>query len=163
MGIPSDYRGPLRKIPPAPRVSATEVIEKLCPLFAKQDEVLLAYLFGSYARGEERTSSDVDLAVLLKQKVRGDALLEAYRRLYLAIREALSTERFDLVLLNHASFSLQFAVVSQGKLIYARSEDVLNAFEINVIRKYQDAAYLRRVQNWYFKPGIVRLQNWRKC
>lgn len=156
MGIPSDYRGPSGKILPAPQVSAGEVVEKLRSIFAKGDEVLLSYLFGSYACGEEKTCSDLDLAVLFEQGIGGNALLDAYRGLYLAVREALSTERFDLVVLNDASLSLQFAVVSHGKLIYARSEEVLNAFEANVIRKYQDAAYLREVQNWYLKERVRR-------
>ena len=64
------------------------------------------------------------------------------------------TERFDLVLLNRALLPLRFEIVSQGKLIYARDEETLNGFKIDVIRKYQDTAYLRTVQDQYLKERV---------
>jgi predicted nucleotidyltransferase len=156
MGVASDYRGPSGKILPATGVNAHGIVERLRPVFAGQNEVLLAYLFGSYARGDEGTWSDVDFAVFLRPGLKGDELFEAYRELYLAIRSALSTERFDLLLLNRASLPLKFEVVSRGRLIYARSEEVLNSFEVDVIRRYQDTAYLRKVQTWYFQERVRR-------
>jgi len=154
VGVASDYRGPSGRILPAAIVDADEIVRRLCPVFAGQNKVLLAYLFGSYARGDSGTWSDVDLAVFLRPGIKGDELFEVYRGLYLAIRNALSTERFDLLLLNRASLLLKFEVVSWGRLIYARSEEVLNSFEIDVIRRYQDTACLRKVQNWYFQERI---------
>ncbi|WP_427365271.1 type VII toxin-antitoxin system MntA family adenylyltransferase antitoxin [Candidatus Caldatribacterium saccharofermentans] len=156
MGIASDYRGPSGKILPAAIVNADEIVRRLHPVFAGQNEVLLAYLFGSYARGDNGTWSDVDLAVFLRPGVKGDELFEAYRELYLVIRNALSTERFDLLLLNRASLPLKFEVVSGGRLIYAQNEEVLNSFEIDVIRRYQDTAYLRKVQTRYFQERVRR-------
>lgn len=156
MGVASDYRGPSGKILPSPPLNADEIVKKLHPVFVKQNTVLLAYLFGSYARGDEGVYSDVDVAVFLREGVKGDALFEAYRELYLVIRETLSTERLDLVLLNGAPLSLKFTVVSQGKLIYAQNEEVLSAFEVDVTRKYQDTAYLRETQNRYFQERIRR-------
>ena len=40
-------------------------IDTLVAYLAAQPDVLAAYLFGSYARGDARPDSDVDLAVLL--------------------------------------------------------------------------------------------------
>ena len=156
MGVAWDYRGPSGKILPSPSLSADEIVKKLQTVFAKQNAVLLAYLFGSYARGDEGIYSDVDVAVFLREDVRGDALFEAYRELYLAICETLSTERLDLVLLNRASLSLRFTVVSQGKLIYAQNEEVLSTFEVDITRKYQDTAYLRETQKRYFQERMRR-------
>jgi len=157
VGIASDYRGPSGKILPATRVNADEIVERLHPVFAGQNEVLLAYLFGSYAQGGNGTWSDVDLAVFLRPGLKGDELFEAYRELYLAIRNALSAERFDLLLLNRASLPLKFDVVSGGRLIYAQNEEVLNSFEIDVIRRYQDTAYLCKVQTRYFQERVRRV------
>lgn len=72
----------------------------------------------------------------------------------LGIREALGTERFDLVLLDRAPLSLQFEIVSQGRLIYSQSDELLNAFEMSVIRRFQDTAYLRAVQNEYLRERV---------
>jgi len=52
---------------------------------------------------------------------------------------------------------MQFEVIRTGELLYARTEQVQYAFEMNVIRKYQDTAYLRAVQNEYLKK---RVQQW---
>jgi len=157
MGIAADYRGPSGKILPGAKMSAAEIIEKLRPLFAQQKEVVLAYLFGSYACSKVRETSDIDVAVLLESDVKGEKLCDAYRDIFLLICEALDTERFDLVLLNRAPLSLRFEIVSRGKLIYARDEEMLNGFEIDVIRKYQDTAHLRRVQDQYLKE---RAREW---
>jgi len=121
----------------------------------QRKEAVLAYLFGSYAHGKARETSDIDVAVLLGPDVKGEKLYDVYRDLFLSICEALGTERFDLVLLNRAPLSLRFEIVSQGKLIYARDEETLNGFKIDVIRKYQDTAYLRTVQ--VFKAAIISL------
>ena len=108
MGIAADYRGPSRKTLPGIRINATEITEKLRPLFVQRKEAVLAYLFGSYARGKARETSDIDVAVLLEPDVKGEKLYDVYRDLFLSICEALGTERFDLVLLNRAPLSLRF-------------------------------------------------------
>jgi len=62
-----------------------------------------------------------------------------------------------LLLLNNAPPALQFEVVSQGQLIYARDDEALNTFEMAVIRRFQDTAYLRAIQNEYLKE---RARQW---
>lgn len=148
MGTLEFYRGPAGGSLPGLRMDLEEALAKLKGLF-RQKETALAYLFGSYAQAESRAASDIDLAVLLDH--RGAELYAAYRELLLGVREALGTERFDLLLLNGASPSLQFEVVSRGRLIHAVDEQVLNTFEMDVIRRFQDTAYLRAVQNDYLK------------
>jgi hypothetical protein len=154
VGIAADYRGPSGKILPGVKANAVEIIKRLRPLFAQRKEVLLAYLFGSHAHGEARESSDVDVAVLLEPDIIGKELHGVYRDLLLDIRETLGTERFYLILLNRAPLSLKFEIVSHGKLIYAQDEDVLNNFELEVTRKYQDTAYLRGVQDYYRRERV---------
>lgn len=154
MGIAEAYRGPSGKLLPGPKGSVDEIVEKLRAFFAEEQPVVLAYLFGSYARGEMNESSDLDLAVLLEPGMVGEELHETYRKLFLGVRGTLGTERFDLVLLNRAPLPLKFEVVSKGRLIYARDEEALIRFEMDVIRKYQDAAYLRKVQNEYLRERV---------
>jgi len=47
-----------------------EIIEKLLPIF-KESPVERAVLFGSYAKGTQRKSSDVDIVIDSKGKIRG--------------------------------------------------------------------------------------------
>lgn len=157
MGIGEAYCGPSGKLLPNPMRSVDEIVEKLRAFFAEEQPVVLAYLFGSYARGEMNEFSDLDLAVFLEQGMVGEELYETYRKLFLGVRKILGTERFDLVLLNRAPLPLKFEVVSKGRLVYARDEEAVNCFEIDVIRKYQDTAYLRKVQNEYLRE---RARQW---
>lgn len=39
------------------------------PIFPNQTQVEFSYLFGSYGLGREKTTSDVDIAVLLNERV----------------------------------------------------------------------------------------------
>jgi len=148
MGTRESYRGPSGKTLPPTALSPKDALAKLRVSF-QRSEAVLAYLFGSYAQGEAGRSSDVDIAVLLG----GDAkkLYELYQKVGLGVRDALGTERFDLLLLNDAPPALKFEVISTGRLLYTQSDQDLNAFEANVVRAYLDTAHLRAVQNEYLR------------
>ena len=154
MGTTETYQGPSGKPLPGLKMGLKEAMERLKVLFQRKG-VVLAYLFGSYARGEVRATSDIDIAVLLDRNKK--ELYPSYLELMLGIYETLGTERVDLLLLNGAPLTLQFEIISQGQLIYFRNDQELNTFEINVIRRFQDTAYLRMVQNDYLKR---RAEEW---
>ncbi len=148
MGIEEARRGPTGKPLPSLKLDPGEVEKRLRAFFPATPAVL-AYLFGSFAQQTAGPGSDLDIAVLLE----GDSeeLYSAYRRLLLGLRDALRTERFDLLLLNAAPPTLRFEVVTTGRVLYARSDQELNEFEEDSIRKYQDTAYLRAVQEEYLR------------
>lgn len=55
--------------------------ENLEALFLKEKEVLVAYLFGSYAEVNQTAESDVDVAVLMSeipQKIAAPSPIEVY-------------------------------------------------------------------------------------
>ena len=157
MSIPEDYKGPSGKILPGTGLSNEEIFAKLGDLMAQQN-IPLAYLFGSYALEEEKNSSDIDIAILLECSEK--ELYSRFREIMLSISEILNSERFDLVLLDYISPVLKFKIISEGKVIYAKNEMFLNNYEMNVIREYQDTEYLRNVQNNYLegrvKNGLLR-------
>lgn len=153
MGIAESYRGPRGKPLAPPRIDLEEALEMLRSLFSRTG-VALAYLFGSHAREEARAASNIDMAVLLDCDRK--ELYASYRELMLGVRGVLGSERFDLLLLNNAPPTLKFEIVSQGRLIYSRDERALNEFEMDTIRRFQDTAYLRRVQNNYLRERARR-------
>ncbi len=55
-------------------VSSATLIKVLKDFFRKDGRVLRAWLFGSYARGDERKGSDVDLMVTYSEKATGTLL-----------------------------------------------------------------------------------------
>lgn len=154
MGIAKSYRGPRGEILPGPQKEYNEILEGLKGLF-QQGGISVAYLFGSYARNEAKTTSDIDIAILLERV--GKELYSSYQKLMLGVREVLRSERFDLLLLNDAPPTLKFTIITQGYPIYFRDEEALNKFEMDTIRRFQDTAYLRVVQNSYLRE---RAREW---
>ncbi len=148
MGIAESHRGPSGKQLPGFTMGVDEAVARLRALLP-YTQTIVAYLFGSYAKGESTPSSDLDIAVLVEGQ--REALYQSFRSVMLAIRDTLGTERFDLLLLNDAPPTLKFEVITTGRLVYARSDHELNAFEEQVIRTYQDTAYLRAVQDDYLR------------
>jgi hypothetical protein len=160
MGVNELYRGPSGRLLPGVRVGLEEAVGRLKSVFERR-QVVLGYLFGSYARGQAKDGSDVDIAILLEQE--GEELYRNYREVLLGVREALESERFDLMLLNDAPPTLRFRVVSEGRRIYARDENLLNRFEMDAIRTYQDTAYLRAVQDDYLRKRARQWYSARKA
>jgi uncharacterized protein len=132
MGTPDQWY----KFEPLP-ADIGERIWRTLPGFLAQQDVVLAYLFGSLA--QERAANDVDIALLMS-----DAL-PAYP-LRQQIADWLNIERIDVVDLRHASPVLRFEIISSGKLLYASREAMRHQFEMAVLREYKDTAYLRRRQ-----------------
>lgn len=127
---------------------------KLATFLEGQADVVLAYLFGSTAKGAHDELSDVDVAVLLSSTVDAKQALE--RQVSLSQQtEALSPRKVDLVLLNETSPLLAYQVVRYGRVLYARTRQERNAFEVRTRKIYFDVkpklqyhsqALLQRIQ-----------------
>ncbi len=100
-------------------------------LIAHAPGLLCAYLFGSAARGELRTSSDLDVAVL------GTVRLDDETRWQLQERLAANLGRnVDLVDLRSASTVMQMQVVSGGRVILDHDAGARRHFEGLVYAAY---------------------------
>jgi predicted nucleotidyltransferase len=85
---------------------------RLKDILSSHDNVQFAYLFGSYARGDERESSDIDIAVYLENSSL-DNRLEVHHALELALKKDI-----DLVLLNEVkSMPLLESILKEGILL----------------------------------------------
>ncbi|MEM4234743.1 MAG: nucleotidyltransferase domain-containing protein, partial [Candidatus Methanomethylicaceae archaeon] len=49
-------------------LTAEAIKRQLAPYFVRRSEILLAYLFGSAARGRTNKLSDIDIALLVDEK-----------------------------------------------------------------------------------------------
>jgi len=88
-----------------------ERVEELRRRLLDDDNVLLAYIFGSWVKAEAWSGSDVDVAVLLR-----DNSWRSVSRLMGEVAEALkvSVDKVDLVDLSRADDVLKYSVVSDG-------------------------------------------------
>jgi len=104
------------------------------------DQVRVAYLFGSRARGTARPDSDLDLAIVLPRDL-GDA---ERGRIKLQIIDALTAtlgalgERADIVDLDRAGSAVAFAAISAGQCVFIRDRADRVRLEARIARRYDD-------------------------
>lgn len=131
----------LRERPPD--VNA-ETLRRATEALAARPEVVLAYLFGSHARGRPMPISDIDFAVLLS----GDFPRESYLDCQIALTQALTkifrSDEVQVVILNHAPPLLGYKVILEGKLLTCRDPIARVRFQVRATQRYFDTRPLRR-------------------
>lgn len=105
---------------------------KLQTYFLNQEDVLLAYLFGSHARDRATPESDYDIAVLTRQA------MPPARRYQMAseLSVLLGGVAVDLVPLHRALTELAYAVVAEGQRLFERDLAARVEFEADVLMLY---------------------------
>lgn len=116
-------------------------LQTLAGYLAGEEEVVLAYLFGSRATGTAGPQSDYDIALLVR-----NPSLDLQARLAHEIGAVLEAGRVDMVFLNRAPVELAYAVIAQGRLLYERSVAERVEFEAKVMSLYGDYLPILRRQ-----------------
>ena len=106
-------------------------------------EVLAVYIFGSVASGRARPDSDVDVAVLVSDKVMRADPWKYRLELGSALMHVLRRDDVDLILLNEAPPLLAHRVLSKGKLVLERSASARVAFQVRTVNRYLDTQPMR--------------------
>ena len=109
----------------------------------RHPDVVVAYLFGSAARGTSGPLSDIDVAVLLREDGHG---LERRLSLMADLAEATKRERIDVVILNEAPVALAYRVLRDGRLLLSRDERARVEHRVRTVDRYLDMEPFRRVQ-----------------
>ncbi|WP_370005276.1 nucleotidyltransferase domain-containing protein [Methanothermobacter sp. KEPCO 2] len=115
-------------------------MEKLVEVLEKRDEVSIAYLFGSTARGDKGPLGDFDIGVLLKEPLKGYDDLNFQLELIDELVSALRTDRVDLVIMNRAPLSLNYSIIRDGILLKDSEEERVR-FEGRIMSEYLDRRY----------------------
>ncbi len=112
--------------------------ERLKQELSNDENVLLAYIFGSVARGLITPLSDVDIAVLLK-----DSCLKELGKLWSNIAKALrvSEDKVDLVDLSQAPITLKCSIVKHGFKLVDKG-DYEESLKKELVSKYLEAKFL---------------------
>lgn len=121
-----------------PREIARAELECLERRLRREDDVVLAYLFGSCAKGAAGRLSDVDIAVLLHGDRKDPRGLFHRHLQILGTLSACVDGTIDLVLLNKAPPLLAHEVVRHGQVLYARSQEEERAFVVHARKLYFD-------------------------
>ena len=91
------------------------LIEKIQSYFLTENEVVAVYLFGSYALGKARRTSDVDIGILLNSN--NSELFKAKQLRYLKELGRLLRKDIHPVILNTAGEMLMQQIFTKGKCI----------------------------------------------
>lgn len=101
------------------------------------------YLFGSYAAGQERADSDVDIALLLPPEMAKRAGNLALSQLHLSLSEQLGKE-VDLINLRQVSSVFQKEIIMAEQKIFCADTVAADEFEMLTLSFYQKLNEERR-------------------
>lgn len=124
-----------------------DVIEKCKKVLIKYENILFAYIFGSYASGRVREDSDIDIAIYLKEKID----TKEYLDIRMDLMEACG-RKVDLIILSKATPLLKFEVYRNNILLFTRDETLENNFKVKTLfeywdtKKYLDMAYKKNIE-----------------
>lgn len=106
--------------PASRRAEDTDLQARLTRALEPRPEILDAYLFGSQARGDAGTLSDIDVAVFIDEDLAEPGPYGYDAELITDLMTELGTNDIDVVLLNQAPPLLYHRVLRDGKLLVTR-------------------------------------------
>lgn len=129
-----------------------EKIEPEMEKIAKRFDILLIYLYGSYATNSAGKLSDLDIAFLPAREFDLDNTLDLLDDL----QDTFEEEAIDLINLNQVPLILIHRVFKEGRCLYAHDLRTRIEFEVRKEHLYYDTAPLRKL---YFNALKRRIQN----
>ncbi|MFZ6016221.1 MAG: type VII toxin-antitoxin system MntA family adenylyltransferase antitoxin [Nitrospirota bacterium] len=114
--------------------------EKLSDALKGKKYITAVYLFGSFAKGEEKTKSDIDLAFIFNDKFyKEDPFRSLQEAELLGAEISKKTHKaVDVVILNCASLSFAYYAIREGMCLYESSTVDRILYEVTLDNKYQD-------------------------
>ena len=115
-----------------------QLIESLRQQLYARPEILEAYLFGSLARGQAQSHSDVDVAVYVDPDRLPDSPFGYAAELTAALETALRSNAVDVVVLNQAPPLLYHRVLRDGVRVMTRDLAATTTREGRALSRYCD-------------------------
>jgi predicted nucleotidyltransferase len=106
-----------------------------------------AWMFGSFARGEARADSDIDVAVMFEPSAKTDVWLLRQQAQVLAGQWG---REVDLVNIRDVSPVLQFEIIQSNQRLFAKDAEQADNFELFAMSQYRD-------YNERFAPEFARI------
>ena len=113
----------------------------------KKLNISLIYLFGSSIIGTQRAESDIDIGVVFEKPERIKNTMIIFEELYLSLSQVFTDRDLDIVFLYFAPLTLQFEVVTTGKVIYRVSREFEYDYKEKIIKEYIDFKPLLDIQD----------------
>lgn len=117
-------------------VAAHEITARLKSIALTRSDIIAVYLYGSYANGTARVTSDVDVAVLFSTAVPDPLKAELALNRELSVLPGLA--KVEVIALNRATLRLKAEVLQTGIRVHSSDEEVRTEFEFNAMREWWD-------------------------
>jgi len=150
--LPYDVKGRNSEVIMLTEKIDKELIEILKKFFSDRQEIMFAWLFGSYANGHNNCYSDIDIAVYIRDNILLDDV-DWYLGLKADIMELVNKE-VDLVLLNNAKPMIKHVANMQKIILLSRDELFEAEYSLRVIKEYNDVRYWARFSRQSLLGGI---------
>ena len=118
----------------------------------KKYNIKLLILFGSTGTRYEREDSDLDLAFLTENILKGDKEFDLLSELIVFYKR----DDIDLINLYKVEPGLKFAVSRKGRVIYQKN-NAFTDFQLYAARMYADTKYLREEREKTLKERVAKL------
>ncbi len=125
--------------------------EEVIKLLKERLDCEVIILFGSYARGEQRPDSDVDLAIKSPKEISKKEIFELTQEL-----EQLLKKDIDLIDLNAISDSFRYEILMNGQVIYCEDSYKFDLYKLDMFREYLELNESRKdIINNIKKGGTI--------
>jgi len=127
-------------------------IKLLKDYFKKNPRVLMAFVFGSHAKGTQMEKSDWDIGVYFKPKeyLELESNIEKYKgekNMWSDLVDILETDNIDLVVLNRAKSSLVYSAISTGTPLIIKDDKIY--YELLCKAGYEAMDWWQFVKEFY--------------
>jgi hypothetical protein len=123
--------------------------QKIVEYFQNQSEVVAVYLFGSYAKGRESTSSDLDLALLLER----EAIQSEFdlRKRYVQELGRILRKDIHLAIMNKAGEMLLAQIFKSGRLLLQRHSGLTEFMAYSYVLIADFMIYRKRAEKGFLQ------------
>jgi len=125
------------------------LLKTVARYFSTRD-IIAVYLFGSYAEGRERPSSDIDIGVLLNKK--DNNLEKNVQNTFIVELSRIIKKDIHLVILNSASEELMRQIFLKGTCILVNDAKRLAIFKMVMLSRIAEFAYYRN----QMQKGLIK-------
>jgi len=116
-----------------------QIIENLKDILSKEDNIVSAFLYGSFLY--DKKYNDIDLGIFTNQKQKKSELLDYEFELNEKLSHNIKKNKFDVRIIDNAPSSFLFNVF-QGKCLFMKDDTITDKMEL-VTHKELDKQYYR--------------------
>lgn len=117
-----------------------DLSKRIIDFLTRHVDIVAIYIFGSVATAKNRSGSDIDVAIMVRDQVKGMERVQLETSISNILRKDV-----DLIIFGEATPLLQHQILKYGDLIYERDPKERTRQEVAARREYLDTTFLYRV------------------